>query len=243
MVSELTGDEPELKLGDSGEGVMLLQVRLYGLGIYQGIPDGTFNMMTENAVRELQSQLGQDNDGEVTRQTWEAVVYFEQQYGINYQYQSPYDALAQLQFDLERPELSSGQYRSDAGTLSEDGQWQWDGSGWQPLAGAAGADSGSAGHVSEDGQWRWDGSEWQPAQGAANTYSSYAQGHGGADSYAGQLSPDGQWQWDGTDWKPATEQHGHQVGGHDQHASHDSYVGQLSPDGQWRWDGHQWQAA
>jgi hypothetical protein len=213
MVSELTGDEPELKLGDSGEGVMLLQVRLYGLGIYQGIPDGTFNMMTENAVRELQSQLGQDNDGEVTRQTWEAVVYFEQQYGINYQYQSPYDALAQLQFDLERPELSSGQYRSDAGTLSEDGQWQW------------------------------DGSEWQPAQGAASTYSSYAQGHGGADSYAGQLSPDGQWQWDGTDWKPATEQHGHQVGGHDQHASHDSYVGQLSPDGQWRWDGHQWQAA
>jgi hypothetical protein len=59
---------------------------------------------------------------------------------------------------------------------SEDGQWWWDGSTWQPLAGGdapAGASSpaqdssGTAatatGQLSEDGQWEWDGSQWQRA--------------------------------------------------------------------------------
>ncbi|HKC29948.1 MAG TPA: peptidoglycan-binding domain-containing protein [Jatrophihabitans sp.] len=193
MVSELTGDEPELKLGDSGEGVMLLQVRLYALGLYPTIPDGTFDMATENAVRDLQSQLGQDNDGEVTRQTWEAVVYLEQQYGVNYQYQSPYDALAQLQFDRERPELSSGQYRSEPGSMSEDGQWQWDGSSWQSVGEPPAQDS-YVGQLSPDGHWQWDGNDWQPAGGEQVAVH---------DSYIGQLSPDGYWRWDGQEWQVA----------------------------------------
>ncbi len=68
---------------------------------------------------------------------------------------------------------------------SEDGQWWWDGSQWQPVeqgagAGAAaqvGAQAGqgagtqpastAVGQLSDDGQWQWDGSAWQPAQAAA----------------------------------------------------------------------------
>jgi hypothetical protein len=70
---------------------------------------------------------------------------------------------------------------------SDDGQWWWDGSQWQPVgdqhdaggAGAATAGAASAaaqpgdtgqtaspasGQLSDDGQWQWDGSQWQPAQ-------------------------------------------------------------------------------
>jgi hypothetical protein len=68
---------------------------------------------------------------------------------------------------------------------SEDGQWWWDGSQWQPVTGhpadaaqqaqgtaaaqpaqatGAAAPSETVGHLSDDGQWRWDGTQWQPAQ-------------------------------------------------------------------------------
>jgi hypothetical protein len=62
---------------------------------------------------------------------------------------------------------------------SEDGQWWWDGTQWQPVAEAAGAatpadanaaqgsvgqpPSDAVGQLSDDGQWRWDGTQWQPA--------------------------------------------------------------------------------
>jgi len=205
-VAELTGDEPELRVGDSGEGVVLLQVRLYGLGMYRTVPDGTFDMSTENAVRELQSTLGQDNDGTVGRQTWEAILHLEQQYGIQYQYHSPYDALSQIQYDLAHPN-QGGQWGADgvwhgdgtdgySGQLSPDGQWRWDGYEWRPAQAGDGGDGyGSAadaasgtGQLSADGQWRWDGADWQPVS---------------ADSYLGQLSADGQWRWDGSQWQAA----------------------------------------
>jgi hypothetical protein len=223
----LTGDEPELHLGDSGEGVVLLQVRLYGLGIYRNVPDGTFDMATENAVRELQSTLGLDNDGEVTRATWEAIVELEMRYSIQYQAMSPYDALSQINYDLQHPEQAAGGAGAGQGQLSEDGQWQWDGNSWQAAAGAGGGQQGGdgyAGQLSEDGQWQWDGNGWQAAAGGAGQHP----GGGSHDSYVGQVSDDGQWQWDGTTW---------------QTASADSHVGQLSDDGQWRWDGRQWSAA
>lgn len=51
--------------------------------------------------------------------------------------------------------------------LSEDGQWWWDGTDWQPVEAGpqASYDPGSTevGQLSDDGQWRWDGSQWQPA--------------------------------------------------------------------------------
>jgi hypothetical protein len=64
--------------------------------------------------------------------------------------------------------------------MSEDGQFWWDGSQWQAVAGDGGGSAGGAsssapadagsggggaevGQMSEDGQYRWDGSQWQPA--------------------------------------------------------------------------------
>jgi peptidoglycan hydrolase-like protein with peptidoglycan-binding domain len=221
---ELTGNEPDLELGDSGEGVVLLQVRLYQLRMYRQFPDGTYDMFTENAVREFQSMAGLDNDGEVTRATWEAILHYEQQYGIQYQYVSPYDALDQLRYDLEHPAGSSGNFPGGDPSLSEDGLWRWDGNDWQATGGPASqwGDSagygpggyGSGGQLSPDGQSQWNGTEWVAVA--------------AADPYAGQVSPDGQWRWDGQDWRSA------QV---------DDYVGQLSPDGQWRWNGQEWATA
>jgi hypothetical protein len=66
---------------------------------------------------------------------------------------------------------------------SEDGQWWWDATQWQPVAQDAGGGTGTAtpgdaqaapssadqtpseavGPLSDDGQWRWDGTRWQPA--------------------------------------------------------------------------------
>ena len=150
-------DEPHLQLGDSGEEVVLLQVRLYALGLFAAEPDGTFDLATENAVRDLQSTLGQDNDGEVSPLTWEGIRHLEQQYGIRYQYASPYDALAQLRYDREQ---AASLAAAAAGQLSEDGQWQWTGTAWEPFTAAVADDY--VGQLSEDGWWRWDGARWQP---------------------------------------------------------------------------------
>ncbi len=213
----LTGEEPDLQLGDTGEGVMLLQVRLYGLGLFPDTPDGTYSTPTETAVRQLQSMFGLDNDGTVTRVVWEAILRQEQNVGINYQYQSPYDALTQLVYDRQQAEQQAGQ-------LSDDGQWRWDGSGWQP-AGAAAAVENGVGQLSGDGQWRWDGYDWQPAtRTAADAPASGGAGGSGTEQV---LSADGQWRWDGQEWQPA--------------GAPDAHVGLVSDDGQWRWDGYSWQ--
>ena len=95
---------------------------------------------------------------------------------------------------------------------SDDGQWWWDGSQWQPVQPAGGADPGTAqagtadpasaadpatsqttGQLSEDGQWRWDGTQWQPAQAAGSGPAS-----SGADPADGQqpAAQDQQVQWD-----------------------------------------------
>ena len=46
---------------------MQLQFRLYRLGHYRDLPDGTYDMRTENAVRDLQVTLGRTDTGEVNR--------------------------------------------------------------------------------------------------------------------------------------------------------------------------------
>lgn len=75
---------------------------------------------------------------------------------------------------------------------SEDGQFWWDGTDWQPVdtgGGDAGSDSGSDSTdsservYSEDGQYWWDGTDWQPVD---------EQGTDGGDS-AGTSEPDIDW--------------------------------------------------
>jgi Putative peptidoglycan binding domain len=182
VVSQLRGDEPRLELGDSGEGVQELQFRLYRLGYYRQFPDGTYDMATENAVRELQSSLGHDNTGEMTRESWEGIVYWEQQHGLDYEYHSPSDALAQLRYDLEHPQPAADP------NLSPDGHWRWDGHDW-----VAAADP----NLSSDGHWRWDGHDWVATAAAPH------EAHSAADGYVGQLSPDRYWRWNGADWEVA----------------------------------------
>jgi len=46
---------------------------------------------------------------------------------------------------------SSGPAKANAGRLSDDGAWYWDGQQWRPT-------------LSEDGRWRWDGEQWRPAE-------------------------------------------------------------------------------
>ncbi|HEV7203740.1 MAG TPA: peptidoglycan-binding domain-containing protein [Jatrophihabitans sp.] len=202
-MAALTGEEPNLELGNTGEWVWTLQVRLYGLRILQEWPDGVYNSATENAVRMLQTQVGMDNTGETDHATWEALLHQEQQVGINYQYYNPWDALAQLRYDIENGGQRDGwgNHFADtaqspaayAGQISDDGQWVWDGTDWQAVSGTAGvaeelyAASDHVGEVSPDGQWRWDGTDWVAVT---------------SDDYTGQLSPDGQWRWDGRDWQP-----------------------------------------
>lgn len=242
-MAALTGEEPELQLGATGEWVWTLQVRLYGLRILQEWPDGVYNSATENAVRALQSQVGMDNTGEVDHETWEALLHQEQQVGINYQFFNPWDALAQLRYDVEHGGQRDGwgNHFEDvaqgapayAGQISNDNQWVWDGNDWQPISGTAGAaealsgETYHLGQVSPDGQWQWNGTDWVEAAAAHPATDSSA-----PDSYAGRLSPDGQWRWNGTDWEAASAP-----------SDIDDYTGQLSPDGQWRWNGHDWQPA
>lgn len=198
-MQSLTGQEPHLELGDTGEWVLQLQVRLYLLGIYQDWPDSTYNSATQSAVRELQSMRGLSNDGEVTQECWEAILYLEQQAAIDYYWHSPYDALAQIRYDLEHPV-------DHTGALSEDGQWRWDGSAWQPAqhaqpadGGAGGAGQNWVGHVSEDGRYRWDGSAWEAVGSAGASGGSARTGQ----DWVGHLSEDGHWRWDGHEWQAA----------------------------------------
>lgn len=215
MAQSLTGQEPErLELGDSGEWVLTLQIRLWLLGYSTDWPDGTYDMRTESAVRLVQSERGLDNDGGATPAVWEAILYLEQQAAIDYYWTSPYAALDQLRYDLENPTYPVGQQ-------SEDGRYQWDGTQWK----ATGGGSGSG--VSEDGQWQWDGSQWQPA----------------GTSDPPLLSEDGQWRWNGSDWVAADGGSTNGDAAHSAGDAAADYRGQLSADGQWRWDGAQWIAA
>jgi hypothetical protein len=186
-------------------------------------------MTTENAVRELQSMRGLDNTGEVTAETWEAIRYLEQQAAIQYRYLTPYDALAQINYDLDHPE-DGGPYSwlSPYGSSGPYAYYEEQYS-QEEYAVGAGEYAQFAGQLSDDGRWRWDGYTWQSADGTDPSGAAADP----SDGQAGQLSPDGLWRWDGTAWQPANADADSPAG----------YVGQLSPDGLWRWDGSQWQAA
>jgi Putative peptidoglycan binding domain len=179
----LQGNEPELGLGDSGEHVTELQDRLRGMGLLQKHPDGTFDDETQQAVRDLQSQLGLDNDGTVGEHTWQALDDRMLDQGLHY---NPNAGAANQHWDQERAEQAAA---GAAGAAGADAQTHWDGERWHQLDPASGQwvpmDAGPAeqfglsdgsghngaaeheeikiGHVTEDGHWRWNGSDWEAA--------------------------------------------------------------------------------
>jgi hypothetical protein len=158
-------------VGDSGAAVTELQQRLEHLGYYTGSVDGHYGESTEAAVRDFQSAIGENPDGIVGTATWRDVSQHAHNAGHDVnsfgEEGDHGDAAATQQHEQQHGEYDSGGF--EAGTLSEDGQWMWDGSDWQP---ATGGDSGGeqqlqqsleVGQLSEDGYWRWDGTGWVPA--------------------------------------------------------------------------------
>jgi hypothetical protein len=96
-MSTLAGDEPDLQLGDSSEHVTQLQDRLRGLQLLDKFPDGSYDDATQTAVRQLQSELGLHGDGNMTKETWEALDRHMLDRGLEYNHYAgagnqPWDA-------------------------------------------------------------------------------------------------------------------------------------------------------
>ena len=68
-----TSTYPELKYGDSGNNVTVLQTRLKELGYFNGTVGGNFGMLTQTAVTAFQSAAGLTADGVVGASTWTAL--------------------------------------------------------------------------------------------------------------------------------------------------------------------------
>ena len=64
---------PELKYGDSGSNVTVLQTRLKELGYFNGTVGGNFGMLTQTAVTAFQTAAGLKADGVVGTDTWTAL--------------------------------------------------------------------------------------------------------------------------------------------------------------------------
>jgi Putative peptidoglycan binding domain len=151
-------------MGDSGAAVAELQQRLEHLGYYTGSVDGQYGESTEAAVREFQSAIGENADGIVGTGTWRDVSQHAHNagYDVNsFGGQGDQGAAATQQYS----EDTGGGF--EVGALSEDGQWMWDGSDWQPVSATDPSgeqqQSPEVGQLSEDGYWKWDGTEWVPA--------------------------------------------------------------------------------
>ena len=135
-----------LSPGDANDHVLALQQRLADHGLLHDSPDGVYGESTEAAVRELQREHGLIEDGIAGERTWEAAGAL----GAH---------LAEEQGGLQ------------AGDLSEDGHWRWNGEDWVPAqqaepdhAAAGEQPAAETGLVSEDGQWVWDGEQWRATE-------------------------------------------------------------------------------
>jgi outer membrane protein OmpA-like peptidoglycan-associated protein len=145
-------NEPNVVPGDSGEYVTLLQERLQRLGYYEDPVNGEFGQATETAVQRFQEAAGLDQHGQADETTWAALDRYEA-------------------FDGGGHQETGGAHEEATGErqLSEDGNWWWDGTDWQPVEGQETAEAADvqpdvqvAFQLSPDGQWQWDGAQWLP---------------------------------------------------------------------------------
>lgn len=201
-VQPLTAGE-SLAAGAEGEQVEELQRRLQHLGHYQGAVDGRYGNTTEAAVRAYQSASGQTEDGTAGVETWTALDTDAQSAG--------YDGFG----GEAGAEPADGEYAAEleVGTLSEDGQWQWDGTDWvaaeahaQDSSAASDAAAIEVGTLSDDGHWQWNGADWVAAGTQAQDATAGAAATDATAIEVGTLSEDGYWQWNGTDWVAAGTQ-------------------------------------
>src|SRR4051794_17257545 len=125
----LRGDEPDLALGDSGDHVAELQDRLRALQLHDRFPDGTFDAATESAVRQLQSDVGHDNHGQVTQETWRALDDRLLQYGM------AYDSSAGVG-NQHWDQTSGGEVVAETSIAEVDSHHHWDGQQWLEWYGA-----------------------------------------------------------------------------------------------------------
>ena len=132
-MSTLTGEEPELELGASGEHVQQLQDRLRGLKLLDKFPDGTYDDLTEAAVRQFQSDRGIADDGKVTQETWQVLDQHMLDYGLQY---NPYAGPGQQHWDLEPAGTGEHLMPHEATHTEQQGQDSayvepyWDGQQW-----------------------------------------------------------------------------------------------------------------
>jgi hypothetical protein len=169
----LMGNEPALQLGDSGEHVTQLQDRLRGLGLLDKQPDGTYDDATQTAVRQFQSNLGLENDGEMTPEAWQTLDQHMLSNGLTYNH---FAGPANQHWDAQAAEPglaheAAHQYEyehQDYGNSyeSEEHSHEQTHTAEAEAGGAAAASSGhEAGTLSPDGMWKWNGHDWEAAEG------------------------------------------------------------------------------
>jgi peptidoglycan hydrolase-like protein with peptidoglycan-binding domain len=180
-------DPQALAAGDEGELVEELQRRLGFLNYYNDDISGRYEDSTVNAVKEFQTASGLTDDGAMSLEAWSKLE----------------DAATQGGFYDEDP-AEGGDAADDGGmapgTLSDDGQYQWDGENWQAVGGDTNGES-SGEMLSEDGQYRWDGEAWVPVDGAQPATDTSG-GDSNGETSGEILSEDGQYRWDGEAWIP-----------------------------------------
>lgn len=120
-MSTLSGDEPELQLGDSGEHVTQLQDRLRGLGLLDAQPHGSFDGTTESAVQRFQSDRGLTVDGSVGPQTWAELDEHMLNQGLQYNH---YAGAGQQHWDLEAAHPGHELAAHEAGHVQQQAAWQ-----------------------------------------------------------------------------------------------------------------------
>lgn len=103
-------------------------------------PTGVYDEEFAAALAAFQRDRGINEDDQVGPLTWDALGVREE---------ADYADTDAVSADIVA-----------VGTLSEDGQWQWDGMEWVAAVPAAAVATTEAGQLSDDGQWRWDGTEW-----------------------------------------------------------------------------------